>query len=240
MEEVLSGIVLGGVNFSENDKILSVLTLEQGVVSAKIKGVKKAGAKLKFASEPFCFAQFVFAKTGKNRTVTGASLIDSFYPIRQDVYKYFAGGAVLEYTRKFLKEGIVSTEFFHQVSEALKLMAYSDQCPESVLIDFLINALSLSGYALNLEGCFTCGEGIKGRVFFDYLYGGFFCEQCITENCREISYQTMQALQQVKNGQTLSRENCLRPLRLLDFYLDHKAEVSVKSLKELIRMCGEE
>ena len=63
MEEKLSGIVLGGVNFAENDKILSVFTLEKGVVSAKIKGVKKAGAKLKFASEPFCFAQFIFSKS---------------------------------------------------------------------------------------------------------------------------------------------------------------------------------
>ena len=45
MEEKLSGIVLGGVAFGENDKILNIYTLEQGVVSAKIKGVKKAGAK---------------------------------------------------------------------------------------------------------------------------------------------------------------------------------------------------
>ena len=62
MEEKLSGIVLGGVNYGENDKIINVFTLEKGVVSAKIKGVKKAGAKLKFASEPFCFAEFVFFK----------------------------------------------------------------------------------------------------------------------------------------------------------------------------------
>ena len=61
MEEKLSGIVLGGVNFSENDKILNIFTLEKGVISAKIKGVKKAGAKLKFASEPFCFAEFIFS-----------------------------------------------------------------------------------------------------------------------------------------------------------------------------------
>ena len=69
MEEKYSGIVLGGVSFGENDKILNVFTLEKGVISAKIKGVKKAGAKLKFASEPFCFAEFVFSVKGDKRTV---------------------------------------------------------------------------------------------------------------------------------------------------------------------------
>ena len=63
MEEKMSGIVLSAVSVGENDKILNIFTLEKGVVSAKIKGVKKAGAKLKFASEPFCFAEFIFDKT---------------------------------------------------------------------------------------------------------------------------------------------------------------------------------
>ena len=53
MEEKASGIVLSAVNYGESDKILNIFTLEQGVVSAKIKGVKKAGAKLRFSAEPF-------------------------------------------------------------------------------------------------------------------------------------------------------------------------------------------
>ena len=42
MEEKLSGIVLGGVAYGENDKILKIFSLEKGMVSARIKGVKQA------------------------------------------------------------------------------------------------------------------------------------------------------------------------------------------------------
>ena len=112
MEEKLSGIVLGGINFGENDKILNVFTPELGVISAKIKGVKKAGAKLKFAAEPFCFAEFIFSKKGSMRTVIGASLIDSFYSLRLDLKKYFCAGSVVEYVKKFIQEGITSSELF--------------------------------------------------------------------------------------------------------------------------------
>lgn len=238
MEELLSGIVLGGVNYSENDKILSIFTLEKGVVSAKIKGVKKAGAKLKFAAEPFCFAEFSFAKTGKNRTVTGASLIESFYPVREDIFKFFSAGTVLEYVKKFLKDGIVSEELFYTVVDALKRIAYGDDCPEFVLVSFLVKALTLSGYALNFDGCLSCNEDILGRVFFDPSMGGFFCEECRTQSAIEINPLTLKALQKVTTSDTLQKEECVNPLKLLDYYLLEKTDESLSSLKELIKLCN--
>ena len=235
MEEKLSGIVLGGVNFGENDKILTIFTLEQGVISARIKGVKKAGAKLKFASEPFCFASFIVAKKGKMRTVTGASLIESFYPIREDLTRYFAGGTVLEYLKKFLQEGIVSADAFRLAVDTLKEIAYGD-APKYYLCDFLIKSLAFSGYALTLEGCYGCGCPCEDRVFFDYAYGGFFCLECMTDGAKEINTDTYKALKSIKEGVLVSEENCTKPLRLLDYYLTKKTEVTINSLKELNKL----
>ena len=33
MEEVIRGVVLGGINYGENDKILNIFTLEKGILS---------------------------------------------------------------------------------------------------------------------------------------------------------------------------------------------------------------
>ena len=104
MEEKVCGLVVGAVSYGENDKILSIFTPDKGMISASIKGVKKAGAKLKFASEPFCYAEFVFSVKGDRRTVIGASLIESFYDIRSSVKKYYAGAVVLEFLKKFFKD----------------------------------------------------------------------------------------------------------------------------------------
>ena len=235
MEEKTSGIVLGGVNFGENDRILSIFTLEQGVISAKIKGVKKAGAKLKFAAEPFCFAEFITVKKGKMRTVTGASLLESFYSIREDVVRYFAGGAILEYCKKFLQEGIVSTQLFYSTIQALKEIAYGDN-PRLSLCNFLINSLSLSGYALKLDGCFKCLCELDGRVFFDYDFGGFYCEECKTLTAKEINCQTYLSLNAIANGEMVSEDECVKPLRLLDYYITQKVEENIKSLKELNKL----
>lgn len=235
MEEKLNGIVTGGVNYGENDRILSIFTAEKGIVSAGIKGVKKAGAKLKFASEPFCFAEFVFSVKGNRRTVTGASLIDSFYPIREDVVKYFCGGAVLEYLRKFYKEGIASPQAFFLSAEALKELAYGEKPPKEVLASFLLSALSVSGYGIAETNCLKCGEEINRRAFFDYEAGGFFCENC-NESGREINLSTLKAIKKIKNGEPTEDIYVIAALRLLNYYIKNKTEENLNSLSEIFKL----
>ena len=236
MEEKLSGIVLGGVPFGESDKILNVFTLEKGVISARIKGVKKAGAKLKFASEPFCFAEFVFSVKGEMRTVIGASLIDSFYPLREDVFKYFAGGAILEFVKKFYRENIVSEEEFLLTVNALKQLAYGDDDYLVELITFLVKSLRAIGYSLTVSKKCICGCDIEGRTFFDYKTGAFYCEKCSDGVGREINNATLKALLGVMSGETVERENKVRAVKLLEYYISNRAEEKLKSLEELIKI----
>ncbi|MDY6367130.1 MAG: DNA repair protein RecO [Clostridia bacterium] len=235
MEEKLTGLVLSKTDYGENDRIIKIFTLEKGTVSATLKGVKKAGAKLKFASEPFCFAEFVFSERAGRRTVTGASLNDSFYPLRADVTRYFAAGAVLEFIRCFAKENITSPTIFFSAVNCLKEMAYGEVLPRYALARFLVGALKVSGYALNTDGCLACGKDLTGRVFFDPFSGGFTCENCFTGDGREINFATYSALKKLENGEDLTEEETVFLLRLLDFYLKHKTEEKLLSLQELLK-----
>ena len=239
MEEKMSGIVLGGVSFGENDKILNLFTLEKGVVSAKIKGVKKAGAKLKFASEPFCFAEFIFTKRGENRTVIGASLIDSFYPLREDLFKYFCAGAVVEFVKRFYREDIVSSDTFLLTVEALKTIAYGDGRAKATLVKFLLDALKVAGFALNLSGCAKCLDKINGKVFFDYRSGAFLCEDCFDGTGREISFLTFSALQKAEKNQLEEKdEGTIKALKLLEYYIEYRTDEKLNSLKEMLKIIG--
>ena len=234
MEEKQNGIVLNGINFSENDKLLNIFTLNKGVVCAKIKGVKKAGAKLKFAAEPFCFAEFIFSKSGEKRTVIGASLIDSFYPVRENIYKYFCAGTVVEFIKHFYQQEMVDEKEFMLAVSALKEIAYT-QNHLSALVKFLVLALENFGFGLKLDGCFYCEKQIENRTFFDYRNGAFVCENCFDNVGREINGITLSALISAKNG-TLNDEHqgTKKAIKLLDYYIKNRTEEEIKSLKELI------
>ena len=235
MEEKLSGIVLNGVSYGESDKILNIFTLEKGTISAKIKGVKKAGAKLRFASEPFCFVEFIFSTTGSRRIVTGATLLESFYPLREDIVKYFAGSTVLEFLRCFAKENIVSSQLFMLTINSLKELCYTNEEPLTILCRFLIFALSYSGYALNLNACACCGNEVKGKTYFDYQSGCFYCGECFEGRGKEINHKTYQDIKKIIKGEIFD-EKPIKPLRLLDYYITNKTEEKIASLKEIIKI----
>ena len=236
MEEKLNGIVLGAVPYGENDKIINVFTLEKGKISARAKGVKKAGAKLKFATEPFCFVEYVFLKTGDKRRVKTASIIDSFYPLRESVERYFCAATIVEFVRKFFKADMVSPQAFMLVVESLKSLAYGENTPKYYLLDFFIKALAETGYGINSFACASCGQEITKKPFFDYYEGGFFCEDCKKDTSREINFLTFDAINKVARGEKVLESGANLGLRLIDFYLSNKMEENITSLKELLKL----
>ncbi len=236
MEEKVKGIVLGGINYGENDKILTLLTVETGVISTRIKGVKKAGAKLKFASEPFCFAEYVLLKTGNNRTVKGASLIDSFYPVRENIVKFYSACTVADFAKRMFRTGVDGAQAFLSTAEALTQIAYGDEEPKSVVVKFLLNGIVKAGYGLNLNSCLKCGCKDMKRPFFDYDRGGFICENCFDGHGREINALTLKALRLAEEGIALEKEEADLGLRLINYYLVCITQEKMPSLAELLKI----
>ncbi len=239
MEEKTSGIVLSGIGYGESDKIINVFTPDKGVVSAKLKSVKKAGAKLRFASEPFCFAEFVFSIGRVGRTVIGASLIDSFYPLRLDLEKLYSASTVLSFAKKFCRENMDCSDVFLLSIDALKNVAYGTNSPQNYLAEFLCKALSVSGFGIDFNGCNGCGIELSDKVYFDYRTGAFYCQDCYDGQGREILTETYFSLKSVVEDVQNSTKSALKGLKLLDYYLENRIDVRLEPLKELIKICVE-
>jgi len=59
MDIKVRGIVLKASDYKDDDKLLRLYTLEQGKIGAVMRGVKKAKARLKIASQIFCFGEYL-------------------------------------------------------------------------------------------------------------------------------------------------------------------------------------
>ena len=57
MEFTEDALVIRTANYGENDRMITLLSAGRGKFGAAMKGVRKAGAKLNFAAQPFCFAE---------------------------------------------------------------------------------------------------------------------------------------------------------------------------------------
>ena len=97
--------MLGGIDYKDHDKLLTLFTAERGIVFTGIKGVRKPNAKLAFAAQPFAFAEYVLVEKGDNNTVKSAYLYDGFYPLRLDVERFYAASGIAAVCRAIAPDG---------------------------------------------------------------------------------------------------------------------------------------
>ena len=241
MEEKCRAVVVRAVDYKDNDKILTLFSLEGGLISAAIRGVKKAGAKLKFAAQPFCFCEYVLNKKGDKRSVVSADIIESFYPIREDIEKYYSGAVALEFVNDFVQEGMEGESLFLLLLEFFKSLCYTDAPPKLALAKFLLGALSFAGYELSVGGCYKCRKSIKNRAFFDFNIGAGVCENCHENTDVEINPATLDLLADIY-GASFDELECMdypqmiqtKGVKLLCYYAQIKAGVIIRSVNDLI------
>lgn len=233
MEFKTDALLLRAVDYGENDKMVTLLTAEYGKIGAAMKGVKKASAKLRFAAQPFCFAEYVLAERSGRHTVISASLYDGFFPLREDIGTFYAATAVCEACDRLIYEGMTCGELLVFAVSALRQM--SEGKSSHALIVFLLSALRIAGYPLIAENCPLCGKALLGRMRFDMESGSFSCEDCAKGTpASEITYRTLRA---ALRGEKLGdKDGEKRALRLLSSYFTYQTEVELSSLTEYTRM----
>ncbi len=223
MEFTEDALVLRTVNYGENDRMVTLLTAGRGKIGAAMKGVRKAGAKLNFAAQPFCFAEYTLAERAGRKTVINASLYDGFYSLREDMKTYYTAVCVLEACDALLPEEMPSGELLVFAVNALK-----DLCAgkEYALVSFLCEALALAGYPLNLSA-----EGEIKR--FDFESGAFSLEG----NGVPVSESTVNMLRFALNsGGKADPDGYKRALRLLRAYFLYETESDLPTLGELLNV----
>ena len=234
MEIKVNALVTRAIEYKDNDKILTLYSYEKGKITAGIKGVKKSGAKLKFASEPFCFAEFILANKGERNTVINATHIDSFYNLRTNILKYYVSNVVSETINAILEQEVSDAELFDLVINTVKYICYGEN-EKAILCKYLYLFSKYNGYQIQETSCCGCGDDILGRVFFNVNNATFSCESCKDSTFMEITsetYDTLKLIESLSFEQIASRKeviNCDKLLKFLFFYLNAKTDVKLVS-----------
>lgn len=237
MEFKTDALVLRAADYKENDKLLTLFTPSRGKLTAGLRGVRKPKAKLSFAAQPFCFAEYVLAEKGGRYTVTAAYLYDGFFSLRMDIVRYYAACAVLEISDALLVEDGESEPMFVAAVEALKALSLTDGDTAEILLSFSVTALREAGYMLDLDGCGMCGGEVKGEVYFDFAAGYFTCPSCASGvRASRATYETLRKCAGLDYAEEETSGGGKRALRLIKTYLVEKTEEEYPCFGEFIRL----
>ncbi|MBQ9118096.1 MAG: DNA repair protein RecO [Clostridia bacterium] len=237
MEIKSNGVLLKSIDYNESDRLLTIFTAEKGKLTAGIRGVRKKGARLAFASQPFCFAEYILVQKGDKYTVKTAYLYDGFYPLRTDITRYYAASAALSVCLSLLGEEEKADGIFVALVQALKSLAYGEGDPAEPLTEFLLSTLQAAGYGIRLDGCGYCEEDLGEKPYFDFSGGCFCCENCAKGVRASLStYHFLRKCSGLSYEEEKIAGGARRALKLLKTFLSARLDFNATCLEEFLRL----
>lgn len=172
-------IVLRTRKLAEADRIITLLTRQNGVVRAVAKGVRRTTSRFGSRLEPFTHVDLQLAHGRNLDVVTQAETKSPFGAvISTDYDRYTAASVMLETAERLVaEERQPSVQQYLLLVGALRAMAEAQHRAGDILDSFLLRSLAVAGYAPTFDGCARCGLEGPHRAFHA-ASGGMLCADC--------------------------------------------------------------
>ena len=177
----VTGIVLRHHALRESDKILVVLTREEGLKRVVAKGLRKAQNRIGGRLEPLRENQILLAKGRSMDVVTQVDSLRRFGAVMEDYDRLAAAFGAAEVLMAFLEEQDPLPEGYDLFVSLLENLTPGAD-PAVLLAVFELQLLAHLGYRPELAACMTCeraitaGEEVYG---LNIEAGGAVCSHCV-------------------------------------------------------------
>ncbi|MFP5501600.1 MAG: DNA repair protein RecO [Candidatus Sericytochromatia bacterium] len=200
----LTAMCLRGYAIKEADKILVLLSREQGLKRVVAKGLRKPKSKIGGRLEPFRENMVMLAK-GKNMDlVTQVDSLRAFKGPQADFEAMAAGMAASEVLMAFLEDEDPNPEAYDLYVDFLEALGPGVDA-SLVLTAFELQLMEILGYRPELGQCLACDRELSAPGDVHGLHveaGGAICSHCEgltggrVRRLRPDTWQMLQALQE--------------------------------------------
>ena len=209
-------LVLRTVDYKETDKILTLLTQDQGKLTASARGCRKKGSAIAAGCQLLAWAEVVLYDYQGRWSVKEAAVERLFQGVRDDIERLALGCYFAEVTELLAVEGEENPVLLSLILNSPHVL---DKLPEKPLplvkAAFEWKAMALAGYEPLIDGCAVCGAHPSENPRFHLREGVLHCAKCRGEVGEGISMPlslpALAALEHIVHGD---------PKRLFSFRLD--------------------
>ena len=182
MHKEVKGLVLRTTDISESDRMLTVYTEEEGIISAYSRGSRSLKSRNMSATMQFCYSSFVLYERQDRLSVKESVLIESFFGLRDSI----EGLALAGYICDVLSE--VGTadpepELLRLALNSLYAIANKRADIEKIKAVFEVRVSTILGFMPDITECASCGER-EGDFYLDIMAGQALCRECYRKSER--------------------------------------------------------
>ncbi|MDF2568142.1 MAG: repair protein RecO [Oscillospiraceae bacterium] len=173
-----NGVVIKQRNIGEQDKIITILTKDLGVIEASARGAKSMKSKILSGTQMLCFADFALYKGRSGYIVNSAEIIESFYDLRLDVEKVSLATYFCEILNFITFAENDAHLYLRLLLNTLHLLCANKRSHVLLKLVFEFKLMCISGFQPELSECSECGDPSGERYYFFPQEGKICCEKC--------------------------------------------------------------
>lgn len=173
------GIVLRSYPFGEADRVVVLLSPNNGKIRTVAKGVRKTKSRFGGRLEPFTHVDLVLYEGRNLDTITQVAVLEPFPKLRGDLDAVVAAGTMVEAADAVAQEEESSIRLFLLLQRGLKALESGKYAPD-LITSFLLKLADVVGVAPSLVQCASCGRP-EGLHRFSFAGGGAICDGCYVD-----------------------------------------------------------
>jgi DNA repair protein RecO (recombination protein O) len=173
-------IVLRTYPFGEADRVVVLLTAEQGKVRSVAKGVSRGRSRLAAAVQPFTHGRYLLWQGRELDGISQAEIVRPSHLLTADLGSLAAASYATELVDAFWEDRQEAPEAFALLRESLDWLAGGGTAGPAFLRRLELRVLAAAGFAPELHVCAQCGRPLaeEGPARYVPARGGLCCAVC--------------------------------------------------------------
>lgn len=179
MQTATDALVLRERKLDEQDRLLTLLSAEQGIITAYAKGAGRMKGSMAGATELLCYSHFVLFQNRDRCFADRAEANTLFFGIRGNLEKLTLATYFAQLCCELIPENEPAAEELRLMLNTLYYLEQGKLPPLQLKAILELRLLTLTGYMPDLIACRECG-GLPedGAVLFDPMGGSVCCPAC--------------------------------------------------------------
>lgn len=172
----IQGLVLRVTEYNDHDVLLTVLTREQGKLTAKVRGLRRRNNPLIAQCQLLSYAEFTLFEYRGMYTVNEAVTIELFPELRKDIVRLSLGTYFAQVSEAVCQEDMPTPELLSLLLNSLYALSKLNAPEDQVKAVFELRIACIAGYFPDLNACTVCGREDADQ--FDLSAGQLSCSSC--------------------------------------------------------------
>ena len=180
MRDTCDGLVIRETAYGENDRLVTLLTADEGKILMTAKGARSLKSKTQPLCRLFTYANYEFYERNGRRWMSGGSVNNGFYNLSSDMEDFALACYIVQLAGEITGEGVSAGGVLRMTLNTLYAIENKLKPREQIKSAYEIFAACESGFCPDMSVCGECHEHFSGDGWLDVMNGRLICSECLS------------------------------------------------------------